>query len=205
MQQRQGELEGAYGLLRDAKRRRAWDRASRKRPPAPPAPRPAVNLESLQRTILDNPRELLPVQAPDIMRRGVPKSAAVRRALQLGLGLGDQATPALGDATPAQLGVRRLQPPRTEVLGADTRFCGALLRRLRESAGASLQDVSDITKISKRYICALENDDAETLPASVYVRGFVGQYARALGLDAPRVTKSYMALLRRPHGSGAVS
>ena len=85
----------------------------------------------------------------------------------------------------------------------DTEFSGALLRRLRESCNATLEDVADLTKISKRYLHALEETDFETLPAAVYVRGFVSEYARALGLDPKVVSRSYMALYQRPRSGGA--
>ena len=39
----------------------------------------------------------------------------------------------------------------------------------------------------------IEDECYEELPASVYVRGFVTAYARAIGLDPQRVAKGYMA------------
>jgi len=51
--------------------------------------------------------------------------------------------------------------------------------------------------VSKRYLRALEDSDFESLPAPVYVRGFVAEYARALGLDVNVVAKSYMAVYKR--------
>ena len=97
----------------------------------------------------------------------------------------------------------RLKPTLEIELTDDTEFSGALLRRLRESANATLQDVADITKISKRYLRALEENDYSALPAAVYVRGFVTEYARALGLDSKRVAKSYMSLYKRYREEGA--
>lgn len=95
---------------------------------------------------------------------------------------------------------RRLQPRAVLEVGPDTEFSGSLLRRLRESADATLEDVAEITKVSKRYLAALEENDFDTLPAFVYVRGFVGEYARALGLDSKLVATSYMSLYRRYRG-----
>lgn len=98
---------------------------------------------------------------------------------------------------------RRMLKPRVADIAEDTEFSGALLRRLRESAEASLDDLSEITKISKRYLHALEENDFNTLPAGVYVRGFVSEYARALGLDSAKVAQSYMGLYRRYRGESA--
>jgi hypothetical protein len=89
----------------------------------------------------------------------------------------------------------RLCPPRSEPL---TEPCtGAVLRRLREEAGADVEAVCELTKINRRYVKALEEDDFPLLPASVYIRGFVGEYARILGLDAAHVTLTYMSAYRQ--------
>ena len=82
-------------------------------------------------------------------------------------------------------------------LTVDTEFTGVLLRELRESVQLELEDLERITKVSKRYLRALESEDFENLPASVYVRGFISHYAKVLGLDSNRVSKSYMAVLER--------
>ncbi|OGQ80822.1 MAG: hypothetical protein A2289_21120 [Deltaproteobacteria bacterium RIFOXYA12_FULL_58_15] len=98
--------------------------------------------------------------------------------------------------------VRRLQPSLDIQLSDDTEFSGSLLRRLRESADATVQDVADITKIGKRYVHAIEENDFSSLPAAVYVRGFVAEYARALGIDPLMVARSYMALYARYKNGG---
>jgi cytoskeletal protein RodZ len=43
------------------------------------------------------------------------------------------------------------------------------------------------------YLQALEAELFAKLPAFVYVRGFLAEYARALGLDVERVKQSYLA------------
>ncbi|MEE8409055.1 MAG: helix-turn-helix domain-containing protein [Myxococcota bacterium] len=107
-------------------------------------------------------------------------------------------------ATAAQPGKRRMRlKPTLEIdLTPDTEFSGALLKRLRESADATLNDVAEITKISKHYLRALEENDFDALPAAVYVRGFVFEYARAMGLDGKMVTSSFMRLFERYNKRG---
>lgn len=84
----------------------------------------------------------------------------------------------------------RLAPPRQEPL---TEPCtGAVLRRLREEAHADIEAVCEVTKIGRRYIKALEEEDYALLPAPVYVRGFVGEYARVLGIDGAVAISTYM-------------
>ena len=72
-------------------------------------------------------------------------------------------------------------------------YDGAALRRSRLRRGVELDQISDVTKVSVTYLQFLEDEAFEQLPASVYVRGFVSAYARAIGLDARRVANSYMA------------
>lgn len=61
---------------------------------------------------------------------------------------------------------------------------GAVLAAHRREAGLSVADVSDKLKLSKRQVEALEADDYRALPGNTFVRGFVRNYARLLGLDA---------------------
>src|ERR1700737_3781497 len=61
---------------------------------------------------------------------------------------------------------------------------GEELRREREIRGISLKEISDATKISKRFLEAIERNDHKTLPAPVFTRGFVREYSRYLGLQS---------------------
>lgn len=74
---------------------------------------------------------------------------------------------------------------------------GATLRAAREERALSIDQVSHDTRISARFLDALEADNYEALPAPVYVRGFLRSYASYLRLDpAP--------LLERLASSGAL-
>lgn len=69
---------------------------------------------------------------------------------------------------------------------------GDELKREREMRGVSLREISDATKISMRYLAALEAGDAKHLPAPVFVRGFVREYSRYLGINADEAVDRYM-------------
>lgn len=99
---------------------------------------------------------------------------------------------------------RRCLHPTIEpsALAADTEIGGGLLKRLRESCDATLEEVATITKINKRYLRAIEENDYGVLPAKVYVRGFVFEYARILGLDPQVVAKGYLRLYERHCAEG---
>ena len=68
---------------------------------------------------------------------------------------------------------------------------GEELRREREIRGISLKEIADATKISKRFLDAIERNDHKTLPAPVFTRGFVREYARYLGLNSDEMVNRY--------------
>jgi transcriptional regulator with XRE-family HTH domain len=60
---------------------------------------------------------------------------------------------------------------------------GETLQRARQARGLTLEEVERDTRISCRYLQALENENFGLLPAPVYARGFLRTYARYLGLE----------------------
>lgn len=60
---------------------------------------------------------------------------------------------------------------------------GSLLTRAREARGLTLEDAERDTRISRRYLQALESEQFEVIPAPVYARGFLRSYSQYLGLD----------------------
>ncbi|MBV2209957.1 MAG: DUF4115 domain-containing protein [Thermomonas sp.] len=60
--------------------------------------------------------------------------------------------------------------------------CGDRLRRAREAAGLSLDDVASRLKMPARVVKSLEDEDWSRLGAPVFVRGQVRSYSRLLGL-----------------------
>jgi cytoskeleton protein RodZ len=60
---------------------------------------------------------------------------------------------------------------------------GETLRRERVRRNLELQQVSRELKISVRFLDALEREAFDELPGAIFVKSFVRQYARLLGLD----------------------
>ena len=73
-----------------------------------------------------------------------------------------------------------------------SQFTGAFLRQIREYKNVSVERLADMTKISKTYIRHIEEEDHSKLPADVYTRGFVYQYAKCLKLNPELVATSYL-------------
>ncbi|MBI3932879.1 MAG: helix-turn-helix domain-containing protein [Acidobacteria bacterium] len=69
---------------------------------------------------------------------------------------------------------------------------GENLRRERELRGIGLRDIADATKISIRFLQALEQDRVDVLPGGIFRRAFVRQYARYVGLDAERIVAEFL-------------
>ncbi|OGO53218.1 MAG: hypothetical protein A2148_01755 [Chloroflexi bacterium RBG_16_68_14] len=62
---------------------------------------------------------------------------------------------------------------------------GKALTEARIARGLTLRDVERDTRISSKYLQALEQGNLDILPAPVYARAFMRTYAQYLGLNAP--------------------
>ena len=76
-------------------------------------------------------------------------------------------------------------------------WTGQDIKKVREYRKLSFDELTDITKINPWYIAALEDMDPANLPVEVFVRGYVLQVSKALGLKERVVTDSYMRLFRK--------
>ena len=93
---------------------------------------------------------------------------------------------------PARSAPRRPSPS----IDTNAEVTGAFLKKVREIRGLELDEISQRTKISERYLRALEEEQFADMPAAVYVRGYVTEYARALRLDPQRAAESYLVRYR---------
>lgn len=94
-----------------------------------------------------------------------------------------------------------LQSELAREIGPDTEFTGPLLRKVRESQGIEIAEISSRTKISKAHLSALEEESYGDLPAMVYVRGFVSELAKYLRLDPAQVQRTYLRRMREKSAS----
>lgn len=60
---------------------------------------------------------------------------------------------------------------------------GRRLIEAREARGLTLEDAERDTRISRRYLQALEQEQFDVIPAPVYARGFLRSYSQYVGLD----------------------
>jgi cytoskeleton protein RodZ len=84
---------------------------------------------------------------------------------------------------------------------------GETLRRERLRRNLDLDTIARETKISARFLDAIESEDFDKLPGGVFARSFVRQYARLLELDDEELVGALDYLLVPPvptsHGGGA--
>ncbi len=79
-------------------------------------------------------------------------------------------------------------------------YDGRFLRGVRELRGTSMEEVSKSTRISLRYLEALEENGYDRLPAGTFVRGYVRTLARILNVNENAVADGYMALFNHHRG-----
>jgi cytoskeletal protein RodZ len=75
--------------------------------------------------------------------------------------------------------------------GAET--LGQRLRRAREARNLTPRELSDLTRITRRHLEAIEADDYKQLPGGIFNRSFVKSYARAVGFDEAEALRLYQS------------
>jgi cytoskeleton protein RodZ len=68
---------------------------------------------------------------------------------------------------------------------------GEHLKRERELRGVSIEEVSSATKISTKFLAAIENGHWEQLPGGAFNRGFIRSASRYLGLNEESMVAEY--------------
>lgn len=79
-----------------------------------------------------------------------------------------------------------------EIVAGIEEFDGAALKMIREKLNFSLDDVAMATRVLRKHLTNVEEENFADLPVSVYTRGFVANYAKFLSLDPDKVAAEYM-------------
>jgi cytoskeletal protein RodZ len=77
---------------------------------------------------------------------------------------------------------------------------GASFKKARESKGISLDQIAKTTRISTRFLAAIESEEFHLLPGGVFNRGFIRSFAESVGLDPNQAVADYerLVLVREP-------
>ena len=165
----------------------------------------------MQKTQRNEAGEVMGAGAPD---RGTPGRGAPGRGTPAcrtpgprGLGAPDRATPDRGapDRGAPDLGPRSAErgPPGSGPPAPwdhETGSFGTWLRRQREGRGIDLREIAEESKISMVNLRAFEDDRFDILPAPVFAKGFLRQYASYVGLDPEEVVNFYVSACRSGEG-----
>ena len=73
---------------------------------------------------------------------------------------------------------------------------GARLRGAREARNLSLREVSDLTRITRRHLEAIEADAYKQLPGGIFNRSFVKAFARAVGYNEDEALRAYQQVAK---------
>lgn len=75
---------------------------------------------------------------------------------------------------------------------------GARLKEAREEKGISLDSLQETTKIQKRYLQAIEEENFNILPGKFYARAFIKEYALAVNINVDELFEEYEDDLPKP-------
>src|SRR5579884_3206338 len=81
-------------------------------------------------------------------------------------------------------------------LSSDMSNFGASFKKAREAKGISLDRIAAETRISTRFLLAIENEEFNLLPGGIFNRGFVRTYAEKVGLDPDQSVADYERLVQ---------
>lgn len=65
------------------------------------------------------------------------------------------------------------------------------LTNIRQQNGVSLEDIAAKTKISMRFLRAIEAEEFGVLPGGLFNTSYIRQYAAAIGFDETELLKQY--------------
>lgn len=68
---------------------------------------------------------------------------------------------------------------------------GAVLAGARNSQGLSIAEVAENLKITESYVRAIEDSAFDALPQAAFVRGYIRNYARLVGLGGEELVKDF--------------
>jgi len=165
------KVHEAYNMLMDPERRRQWDEILRQ-------------------------KGLFPVEAEPPPRPREDKEPPIPLAISRPRVLELQRKEDPAEKEEKDRRIREL----VEEARAKGQWSGAILRQAREIRGLTIEDVAQKTKIGKGHIRSIEEDSYNFLPPDVYVKGFITQIAKTVGLDPEVIVPPLMEKVRRTRG-----
>lgn len=76
------------------------------------------------------------------------------------------------------------------------KILGQALKKEREMRGISLADIAAETRISTRFLQAMENEEFDLFPGNFYIHYYIKNYLKACGADDTAFFNTYQAYLK---------
>ena len=74
---------------------------------------------------------------------------------------------------------------------------GSELKAAREAKGMRLEEIAAATRINRRFLAALEEDDFVAFRSDFFARSVIRAYAKSVGLDEKEILARYEPRARR--------
>jgi cytoskeletal protein RodZ len=65
----------------------------------------------------------------------------------------------------------------------------------RQKRGVTLEQIAEKTKISMRFLRAIEDGEYEKLPGGIFAKSYLRQYASVIGLEEAELLDHYSAIV----------
>jgi len=169
-----GLIEEAFSTLSSPGRRRDYDLQLVRSRLAEKAPEPKPSAEESPKTFEAPQTGIIPKQNSSELKAGEART---------------------------RFGIYKVDTAFEDEIKQTKEMDGTFLKRIRLYKNVQPEQMVEFVRISKTYLNALESNNFSALPAPVFVRGFVGQIARALGLDDNHIANSYMEYFRKARPS----
>ena len=78
-----------------------------------------------------------------------------------------------------------------KIISQESQRVGGILKQAREEKDISLEEISEATKIQRRYLEDIENGEYQNLPPDIYTCGFIKRCACFLRLDGEKIASFY--------------
>lgn len=185
-------VEEAYATLSVQGRRRDYDMKLLKAKHERLAPAAiATNDFFPPPTEFKNPFDLHPAEAP-------PPEHNSPTPFSFSAGKAHAEAPTIpAGAARTRFGIYDLDPAFEKEIQSVIEIDGQFLKRIRLYKKVSLEQIIEYIRISKTYLCAIEANDFSALPAPVFLRGFIAQIARTLGLNEKQIADAYMKFFKK--------
>lgn len=83
-------------------------------------------------------------------------------------------------------------------MSTDAKKVGEIFRARREERKISLKEIESSTSIRMNYLTAIEEGSIDKFHSTVYLYGFMRQYALFLGLDIEKMSREFPDLFKLP-------